>query len=234
MMGSEQVRDWDRMTGKSLGLEEWLAKVLDPKVVSEEEFLISYTFPTDQHADEYFATIDKRPEDEVVALLRQFLFPSCCFPQSDAHQYFYIRHLASAKAASPDLGPIRMMSLDELLKREHTCRLLMSIASDGNVPSWDGIRWALDLLPQFPRSAIDALDAYILAHAQLLPDGRFSGLSQSVAIIRAKFIRRHRTMLGLHCFPLTIASSSSSWSDSSPLWAMRPRLLRQLAMAGKM
>jgi restriction system protein len=119
-------------------------------------------------------------------------------------RYSYLRHLALKTGAQlPDTGPIKMMSFDELLKFEHTRRLLASITSNGKVPSWEGIRWVLDLLPHFPRPAIDALDAYILAHAQLLPDGRFSGLSQAVAIIRARFIQTAPNDAGATLLSLT-------------------------------
>jgi restriction system protein len=46
----------------------------------------------------------------------------------------------------------------------------------------------LDLLPHWPKDALEALDAYFLAHAQMLPDGRLQGMSDAMAILRAWYI----------------------------------------------
>ncbi len=43
-------------------------------------------------------------------------------------------------------------------------------------------------MPQWPRIAVQALDAYFLAHAQFFPDGRFRGLGEAIELIRHKFI----------------------------------------------
>jgi restriction system protein len=67
-------------------------------------------------------------------------------------------------------------------------RLLLLAIKRSKLPPWEGITWILDLLPHFPRKALEGLNAYILAHAQQLPDGRLSGLYEVSEIIRAKFI----------------------------------------------
>jgi restriction system protein len=51
-----------------------------------------------------------------------------------------------------------------------------------------GIRWVLDLLPHWPKVAVDAIGAYLLAHAQFLPDGRLAGLSDAMNLITAYYI----------------------------------------------
>src|SRR5262249_12807976 len=55
-------------------------------------------------------------------------------------------------------------------------------------PPWEGITWVLDLLPGFPQAAVDAAGAYLLAHAQVLPDGRYAGLTDALALIRSRYI----------------------------------------------
>jgi restriction system protein len=56
-----------------------------------------------------------------------------------------------------------------------------------------GITWVLDLLPDNPRAAIDALNAYFEAHCLFMPDGRMHGISDAIEIIRAKYIHRPRS-----------------------------------------
>jgi restriction system protein len=55
---------------------------------------------------------------------------------------------------------------------------------------WEGITWILDLLPNKPSKAVDALDAYILAHIQIIPDGRMAGLKDAEAIIRLRYFHK--------------------------------------------
>lgn len=55
---------------------------------------------------------------------------------------------------------------------------------------WEGITWILDLLPLFPRRALNALEAYDLAHAQYLPDERLHGLYEAGLLIKARYINR--------------------------------------------
>lgn len=57
-------------------------------------------------------------------------------------------------------------------------------------PAHPGVRWVLDLLPNNPRIALAAIEAYLLAHAMWLPDGRVSGLHDAVDVIRARYVGR--------------------------------------------
>jgi len=50
------------------------------------------------------------------------------------------------------------------------------------------LTWVIDLLPYWPTQAIQAISAYILAHAQQLPDGRLSGLGDCIDLISAKYL----------------------------------------------
>ena len=55
---------------------------------------------------------------------------------------------------------------------------------------WEGITWILDLLPDNPRKAVDALDAYFLAHIHFLPDGRMFGLEDAEAVNRQRYFHK--------------------------------------------
>jgi restriction system protein len=58
-----------------------------------------------------------------------------------------------------------------------------------NIPIWEGNTWIIDLLPDYPKLALEVLHAYFIAHIQQLPDGRVDGLQDAMALIRAKFIQ---------------------------------------------
>ena len=164
---------------EDMALEDWLKLVANPPA---ETTFIDYSFPTDMHFQNYLSSIAVRDEQEVMLLLRQFLIPTGTLGTDRLHFAFLLDTLRK----NPD-------KFEQNLNSEYNRRLLSFGAKRSQIPPWEGITWALDLLPHFPRQAIDAIESYFLAHAQQLPDGRLIGLSQAMAIIRAKFIGFPRT-----------------------------------------
>jgi len=156
-------------------LNEWLDEVVRPSQQFPAD-LIHWEFPTDELKNEYLAQIYTRPDDEVRTLIRRFSIESGRLGADD----WTIRSLSWA--LKNDHAQARRMLLFE-----STRRLLLS-ARDGAPPPWEGTTWILDLLPHWPREALNALSAYLLAHAQQLPDGRRGGLYDIQSIIRARWI----------------------------------------------
>jgi restriction system protein len=66
-------------------------------------------------------------------------------------------------------------------------RLLQSVISKGKVPLYDSIQWILELLPEYPRDALNVISAFSSIHIGHLPDGRIHGLSDAESIIRARY-----------------------------------------------
>lgn len=179
--------DWEEIMGVKLTLDEWLGRVFASES-SRSKRIADHQFPTNEHAEEYLASIGTRSDRDVVRLLRHFLFMAGSFGLQDASLIAWIKHLRTHPPSEDD-GPMRIVPFEELVEMEHPRRVLLNAATKGRIPSWDGTRWVLDLLPRYPRSAIEALDAYILAHAQHLPDGRLFGLFDAISIIRARYIQ---------------------------------------------
>jgi restriction system protein len=75
-----------------------------------------------------------------------------------------------------------------LLDFEYYRRLLIHHSYPDREWPWEGNTWILDLLPHFPKKALEALDAYIVAHAQILPDSALFGHFDAAEIIRARYI----------------------------------------------
>lgn len=166
---------------RKLTLSEWLHLILSPK---RDVDLIDYEFPTEKHRNDYLKNIGDRSEEEVIMLLQHFLIPSSSLGIDESH----FRYFSATKKDNPE-------RYQRLSRFQYFQRLLLWAASGKRTPPpWEGITWILDLLPHFPRSALDTLSAYFLAHAQLLPDGRFSGLGDAAELIRAKFIRSPETI----------------------------------------
>jgi restriction system protein len=160
------------MDEKELSLEEWLSLIF-----SSDKSVVDYVFPTDKHRDEYISTINDRTDNEIRKLLLKLLIHSCSLGSDQLH----LASLVAAKNQAPDLfGRMEQM--------EFTRRLVLFASGKSSSPPWEGITWIIDLLPHFPKQALESLNGYILAHVQLLPDGRLSGLSDAEEIIRAKYI----------------------------------------------
>lgn len=154
-------------------LEDWLNLIFSSK--EKESLFVDYMFPNDNLRDQYLQSITDRSEEDVNRLIRKFLFPSGSFPGDELQIRWLIDRMKNDKAMAKNL-----------LQLEFFKRLLRSIK--GNIPPWEGNTWILDLLPHNPKKAIQAIHAYIIAHIQFLPDGRLSGLSDAITLIRAKYI----------------------------------------------
>jgi restriction system protein len=157
--------------GTELTLAEWLVVIADRK--RRPNTTMDYQFPTDAHRKEYLKEIGARTDAEIRFLLRKFLIGSGTL----GHDYLTVQFLAHAAKRG-----------EELPKSEFTRRLFGAALTKGKVQPWEGITWVLDLLPQSPRKALDAIDAYFDVHVGFMPDGRLMGMSDARAVIRAKYI----------------------------------------------
>jgi restriction system protein len=182
--------DWERMDANlqkpivdvaSLSLDEWLTQIsVHPD--EREMFVADFRFPTQAHRDEYLRTIHERSESDVKDLLRRFLMIGGRLGCDDtALDYLF------------ESGRI----ISVLHEVEHVKRLLVA-----DRDPWEGNTWILDLLPLWPQMAIDAIHAYIAAHCQFMPDGRWDGHTDAIAMIRARYLEmQHPEDVLLHLTP---------------------------------
>lgn len=148
-----------------IGLEEWLSMVFTYKERRKYRF-IDFRFPTDTHASEYLASVSLRSDFDVKNLIRSFLIPAGV--QGHDHQFFH------QWVSSGDITTL--MDTNEYARR--------LFRNEG----WEGMTWILDLLPDWPQQAYDALDAFVRAHTLYLSDDRIWGLCDALSIIRQKYL----------------------------------------------
>jgi len=168
---SEELKYID---ARQMPLDEWLALLFD---VPDGAVFTSWAFPTDKHREEYIAGIGRRSEDDVCKLLEMFLIPSGTLGCDRR----YMADLDVVEKEDPDM-------YQRMIRRQYYRRLFRYEIGFSKIPPWEGITWVLDLLPHYPRQALEGLEAYSLAHIQLLPDGRSAGLCDAIEVIRAKYI----------------------------------------------
>lgn len=160
---------------KDMPLVEWLSLVFDPP---PGKTFIRVAFPTEEHRNEYIENVADRSEADIKRLLNYFLIQTGSVGVLDEIKFESLNHV---KHEDPEL-------LDRMLETQFYRRLILHYRGRSETPIWEGITWILDLLPHFPRQALEALNAYILAHTQVLPDWRYSGLLDALEIIRARYI----------------------------------------------
>ena len=183
------------VAGKGWGedsLDSWLSLVKSKKSVPN---LIDYMFPNPKLRDEYLKSIQTRSKEEVLFLIKKFLIKSgemgCDYPnyknlikllRQDPKSFQYnLQFQYDQRLMSYFISLFRIIKFN--ISEEKKIGLAIKI-----IPPWEGITWILDIIQLEPMEAINVIDAYVLAHAQELPDGRLIGLDDASNLIRVKFI----------------------------------------------
>lgn len=156
-------------------LEEWIRVVC---YTDNTNGIMNVAFPTDEHRDQFITTINQRSEEEIHRLLYNFLVKSCSFGLFDELKFSGFVH---SKENAPEI-------FERAKQMQFYKRLTNYMMGNKKIPPWEGNTWILDLLPHFPKLALEGLNAYIMSHIQLLPDWRISGLFDTAEVIRAKYI----------------------------------------------
>jgi restriction system protein len=156
---------------QELSLEDWLAYLRLPEERRPEAFE-GYRFPTAQHRDAFIAGIHDRPDSDIRLLLRDFLLVGGSLGIDEGRLSDFTRNVSTKE------------EFEKLFEENEYFRRLMNRKRH----TWEGMTWIIDLIPDFPTAAIQAIRAYDLAHYFLLPDGRCDGLADAVDIIRAKYL----------------------------------------------
>lgn len=164
-------------------LDDWVA-ILEGRTPQPSSEYLLITFPNDQIRETYLSTVAERTEEEIRAVLRMFLGSSRTIHDSDQ------LHLAALRARrqAPEQDPPDTVSDPDFT--EYDRRVILHFAGEATTPTWEGLTWVIDLLPHFPRQALDAVNAYVLAHAQVLPDLRINGLTDAAELLRARYITK--------------------------------------------
>ncbi|MGW2229910.1 restriction endonuclease [Streptomyces formicae] len=129
-----------------------------------------WSFPTEQLCEQYLSTVKNRDECEIRKILREFLFENARF--------------------APDDRLLKRGIIDgfEFLDAHSEYRERLCEQIGGRTYPQPGVRWVLDLLPTWPKAAIEVISAYLMAHDPTLPDGRAQGLCDAMSIVRARWL----------------------------------------------
>lgn len=154
---------WDQ-----IDLAEWLDLVL-----SDKDDGVTFMFPNHGVRDSFLAAVSTMEDGDVRKVLRRFLVRTGEYGADELHAE-WLKHLFMDE--SEEFG--RAMAY------EYNRRL---VGLDDE-PTWQGITWILDLLPDWPESAIAVIDSFLTANISFLPDGKIWALGHAQLVIRARWI----------------------------------------------
>ena len=139
-------------------------------------------FPSDETYQEYLSSIDNQPEGEVQRVIQRLLIPSGAFgaDRMTLNAYIAIRDRCEENAAQEQW---RL----EWINSNYVQRVVRYFGHMTDDLPWEGITWVIDLLPDRPRTALDALDAYLHAHTYMT-ENMVGAISDAEGIIRARYI----------------------------------------------
>ncbi|ANS76990.1 hypothetical protein AWM70_22365 [Paenibacillus yonginensis] len=142
-------------------------------VINGGDVYPSVRIPYDEWLDEYLDNIEDVPLIDVKNLLRHLLEPIT--RNQDLSDYSINKIMLQSKDAK----------LSKRAKTRASSERLIRLSKGRD--AWEGITWVLDLLPNKPYNAAQALESYIYSQPNL-PDDRIIGIGQCIGIIYAKFI----------------------------------------------
>ncbi|MBU3176115.1 restriction endonuclease [Clostridium estertheticum] len=155
-------------------LNEWLDLIM-----RKENVYPFCKIPFYKWFDEYIENIGEESVESVKNLLRNLLLP--INRKLDENNYeIYLSCLKSDDQCTKKMA--ENMGHNEMYKR-----------IENGQDAWEGLTWVLELLPQKPYKAIQALGDYLLAQHSL-PDDRIIGIEQSAEIISSRFIYFEQSM----------------------------------------
>ncbi|WP_170184672.1 restriction endonuclease [Streptomyces sedi] len=178
-----------KMTDDNETLEDWLETVHYPSVLGRPLGMSDLLFPSDEIRDEFLCDVHLRSEDDVIAVLDRFLFTSMRLPMVDKRDWEIWRHQRERLLSGEVVDESERQSIMEGLRSPRVI-LLASYFEDGeeDLYTWEGVSWIRGLLPDHPRIAIDALEAYAIAHAWAMTDYLIWSISDAQALIHARYI----------------------------------------------
>lgn len=178
--------------------DEWVAVATGRHPQPSGDYIV-VAFPSEEIRDQYLSSIEDRHDEEFRSILRTFLGGSRTVEPSDS------LHLSGLRARHEIARSQAARASDLPTLSEYDRRVIAYFAGASATPTWEGLTWVVDLLPHFPNEALGAVHAYLLAHAQVLPDLRLTSLSDAADLIRSRHITRgeatlevlHQVLLGL-------------------------------------
>lgn len=163
----------NHIEGKDLSLDEYLGLLFSKDC---SKLFPNNCFPTEEMGDIFLSRIDEFDENFIKNLLRKFLVKNCSYGIDEHYAQWLLEDIRNKRR-----------NLKEVLSTERGRKLLIK-SKNKDYDVWEGVTWILDLLPNQPKIALEGLNAYFTANFWSLPDYAISGLLDSLAIIRAKYI----------------------------------------------
>ena len=149
-----------------MSLNNWLDLMDSEK---REKLFPNNCFPSEDFLRQYINRIEEFSEEDIKNLLRLLIVNTGSFGADEQNRQAYMLQKGYLNA----------------YQSEYYRRLIETDYA------YEGLTWILDLLPRFPKQALQAIEAYFTAHLSSLPDNAIKGLSDAEVLIRAKYLQNN-------------------------------------------
>lgn len=166
----------------SYNFEDWIAVVRGRHRWPAKEYIV-ITFPNDEIRRKYLQLASEREEEEVRSILATFLGGSRAAHELDRIHLLGLKWRFANSESQIAEGWRRIF-------RDYERRALLELTGKTSEPTWPGLTWILDLLPDAPAEALAVIRGFMTAHLEVLPDLRLSGLLDAEELIRTRYILR--------------------------------------------
>lgn len=177
----------DYIFTSELTLQEFLDAIKIP--LAEKFYYPVGRFPTEKHLDDFLSIVHELTEKDFKDILRHFIPKSCTYGK-DMYMKPTVMQMEQLKPNNKTLEEQAQTGDHHIKDTEYFRRLSKIRNHKDNV--WEGMTWAIDLLPHWPNEAIKALDAYFLANCQFLPDDLLNAIGDCTSMIRARYIDKEQ------------------------------------------
>lgn len=142
-----------------------------------------WSFPTEDTYNEYLAVAGSRPEEEVRTVIRRLLIPPGATGGDHLVFEAYVANMNRDWDSEED-----ERHWQQWANSEYVQRVTRYYGGETSNPPWEGITWILNLVPDHPRLALDAIEAYSVANMYGMTDGMIHALGDAEGVIRARYI----------------------------------------------
>jgi restriction system protein len=144
---------------------------------------IIWSFPSDAAYAEYLAVAESRPEEEVRRIIQRLLIPAGATGGDHLIFEIYVQNLNKEWDSEEE-----RLRWQRWADADHVQRVVRYYGRQSQNPPWEGMNWIMNLLPDHPHLAINAIEAYSVAKIGAMTDSMIHGLSDAEGVIRARYI----------------------------------------------
>jgi restriction system protein len=156
----------DIIDGNSLTIDEYLRILLNG---NHSKLYPNNCFPSNKMFDDFIPRVKTLTDKKIKKIIYRFIIKKGVYGANLSEREFIKK---DKKLLNKLLKILPIFTMRLLFLRQ----------------PWEGLTWIIDLLPEYPKDALNVLASFYKIYCQFLPDDVIFGLSNIDEIIRAKYL----------------------------------------------